>query len=173
MKIRYIPSIFFLLLIFIQPAFAESEYVKFIHQHGKEILKKYRIPEGEDLSYWGTDKNTYFYKSPDGFGKAKAPYWSNGYFNEDEILDYVYILFKRDNNKPFLIGFLYVTSSYKSYIIGESEKTMCAATDNSDAIKKKVKLRTYPKHIIQHFHLEGHGMIIYWDTDQKRFIFYK
>jgi len=161
MKTKYLPGILFLLLIFIKPAFAKSEYVKFIHQHGKEILKEYRIPEGGDLSYWGTDKNTYFYKYPDAFGNAKAPYWTNGYFNEDGTLDYAYILFKRDNSQPFLICFLSANSSYKNYIIGESGKSMCAATDTFETIKDSVNLSKYPKHIIQHFALERHGIIIY------------
>ncbi len=174
MKIGYLSSILFISLILKMPALAESGFGKFIQQHGKEILKNYRIPEGQDLSYWGTDKNSYFYKSKDAFAKTKAPYWTNGYFNQDEILDYAYILFKRDHNKPFLIAFLSDTStSYKSYIIDESEKTVCVATDSFDAIKKKVNLHAYPKHIIQHFHLEGHGEIIYWDTDKKGFVFYR
>jgi hypothetical protein len=150
----------------------DNIYIDFISKHGKSILRTYRLPSGSDLSYWGTARNTYFYKIPNKPVEVKAPYWTRGYFNDDGLIDYIYILFKHEDNEAYLIGFLSEGSIYKDYLIGRSSKSHAVHTDSINAIKNEVKLKRYPKHIIQHFHLEGHGSIIYWNTVQKQFIYY-
>lgn len=70
----------------------EKEFTNFINKHGKAILAKYRLPKDQDLSYWGSDRNVYFYKYPALTYSDKAPYWTNGHFNGDDTLDYIYIV---------------------------------------------------------------------------------
>ena len=173
MKILYFISAFTMLIGFSNSgAEQDNIYINFISKYGKTILRTYRLPSGFDLSYWGTDRNTYFYKVPNKPGEVKAPYWTRGYFKDDGLIDYIYILFKHEDNEAYLIGFLSEDSAYKAYQIGLSSKFHAVHTDSIGAIKDKVKLKRYPKHILQHFDLEGHGSIIYWNTLKKQFIDY-
>lgn len=150
----------------------DKVYTDFIGKHGQSILKTYRLPTGGDLSYWGTNRDTYFYKVPDKPNVVKAPYWTSGLFNTDDRTDYVYILFRKEDNKAFLVCFLSIDGGYESYVIGGSSKNMAVHTDLYEKIEDNVSMLKIPKNIIQHFHLEGHGEIIYWDENEKKFKFY-
>ena len=79
----------------------ESEYLQFIESNGEVILETYRVPEGEDLSYWGMDRDTYFYKTLDSDLEAKAPYWTKGYFNNDGYLDLAFTVANSTSHKVF------------------------------------------------------------------------
>jgi hypothetical protein len=151
----------------------EREYIGFIQKHGKKVLELYRLPTGEDLSYWGVDRKTYFYKSPSATARQKAPFWTNGYFNDDEKLDYVYILFSKKDNSAHLFGFISFKEGYRSYRVSQADATMCVATDYYSTIEDKVKQAKNIKHIIQFYHLEGSGSIVYWNIHQNKLIFYK
>ncbi len=133
---------------------SEKEYIEFITENGGAVFETYRLPTGEDLSYWGTDKDTYFYKTLDSDSEAKAPYWTKGYFNNDHDPDYLYILFQKSNNEARLVGFISSQKSYDRIMIEKSEKYM--------AVETKQKLAV-------HFHLEGHGHALSWNDSEAKF----
>lgn len=133
---------------------SEKEYADFIENNGGTVFEAFRLPTGEDLSYWGIDKETYFYKTLDSDLETKAPYWTKGYFNSDNKPDYLYILFRKSNNEAHLIGFMSSQNSYERIMIEKSEKYM--------AVETKQKLAV-------HFHLEGHGHALSWNDSEARF----
>ena len=132
----------------------DSEYLQFLEKYGGEILNIYRIPEGADLSYWGSDRDTYFYKTLDSDLEEKSPFWTKGYFNSDGYPDFLFILFHRTSNQAFLIGFMSYETTYKSLIIEPSDKYMAVATK---------------KNIAGHYHLEGHGQGLSWNEKDAKF----
>ena len=133
---------------------SDAEYLKFINSHGKKILDTYRLPDGDDLSYWGTDRDTYFYKTQDSDFENKAPYWTKGQFNNDEQSDYLFIMFHRTENKAYLIGFISSNNGYTSIVIEPSDKFMAVSTN---------------KNLAAHVHLEGHGHWLSWNENEARF----
>ncbi|RLA40552.1 MAG: hypothetical protein DRR06_17300 [Gammaproteobacteria bacterium] len=133
----------------------DKEYLEFIESNGVVVLETYRLPKGEDLTYWGTDRNTFFYKTKDSDLDHKAPYWTKGYFNDDSLPDYIYILFHRTQNEGFVIGFISSESGYRSVAIESSYKNMAIATRDKQ---------------LGHFHMEGHGHGLIWDNREENFV---
>ena len=133
---------------------SETEYLEFIERNGKAILEIYRLPTGEDLSYWGTDKDTYFYKYLDSDSHNKAPYWTKGNFNNDQAPDYLFILFHKNSNEAHLVGFISSQDSYKEVIVEKSDKYSAIRTEQDRAV---------------HFQLEGHGHALSWNESEARF----
>ena len=136
-----------------------GSYPTFYDRYGGELTKNYRLPLGEDLSYWGTDTNSYFYKSKDDEGRFKEPYWTKGDFNSDGITDRVYILFGNDNS-AILYAFISTNKKeYKIIKVADVEKTMGAST--SFAKDGKILLKS--------FHFEGHAVEYIWDASKSIF----
>lgn len=81
-------------------------------------------------------------------------------------------MFRKKDDEAFLIGFISEGSTFKSLVIAQADLTMCVATDKFDVIREEVKLKEEPKNIVQFFHLEGHGSILYWDSEKHEFVFY-
>ncbi len=133
----------------------DSEYLRFISENGAIVLETYRIPEGDDLSYWGTDRNTYFYKTLDSDLDVAAPYWTKGYFNSDDAPDYAYILFHRTHNKAYVIGFVSSGDRYQIVMIEPSSKVMAVETRDNQ---------------LGHYHLEGHGHGFTWNESEANFV---
>jgi hypothetical protein len=134
---------------------SDSEYLQFIESNGAIVLETYRVPQGKDLSYWGVDRDSYFYKSLDSDSDKKAPYWTKGHFNDDSLPDYIYILFHRKLGKAYLIGFISSESGYTSTAIEPSSKNMAVETR---------------KDIVGHYNLEGQGHGLSWVDKEARFI---
>jgi hypothetical protein len=132
----------------------DSEYLRFLEKHGGQILNIYRIPRGTDLSYWGSDKDTYFYKTLDSDLEKKSPFWTKDFFNSDGYPDFLFILFHRTSNRAFLIGFMSYENTYKSLIIEPSDKYMAVATK---------------KNIAGHYYLEGQGHGLSWNEKDAKF----
>ena len=133
---------------------SDLEYLQFIKNNGAMVLQTYRVPEEQDLSYWGSNRDTYIYKTRDSDSEKKAPYWTKGYFNADKQPDYLYILFHRAQNKAHLIGFMSTTSGYESISIEPSSKYMAVATKQN---------------VVGHYHLEGHGHGLSWNEKESKF----
>ena len=132
-------------------------YRTFFSDHRTSILKDYNIPSGDQLSYWGTDKNTLFYKTLDGDGERKAPYWTNGDFNRDGYTDWAYILFSTNDDARL---FVFISGSSKHYQIvdlGTATNTMGVSTDKLQCGKNVFDL-------IRFFEFEGHGSMVAWDS---------
>ncbi|MCK5689544.1 hypothetical protein KAI87_09765, partial [Myxococcota bacterium] len=53
-------------------------YLSFFQAHQADLPEGTRLPAGEDLSYWGIDRNTIFYKTEDNEGNRKEPWWTKG-----------------------------------------------------------------------------------------------
>ena len=132
----------------------DSEYLQFIKKYGESIFSTYRLPEGEDLSYWGTDRDTYFYKYLDSDLEQKAPFWTKAYINNDKQPDYLFIMFHRVTNKAYLIGFVSSENGYDNIVIESSTKYMAVATKENE---------------VGHFHLEGHGHGLAWNENERKF----
>lgn len=132
----------------------DSEYLRFIQKFGGSVLSTYRLPRDEDLSYWGTDRDTYFYKYLDSDLEEKAPFWTKAYINSDDHPDYLFIMFHQTTNEAFLIGFVSSETGYKSVVIEPSSKYMAVATREN---------------AVGHFHLEGHGHGLLWNENERKF----
>ena len=133
---------------------SDKEYIEFFENNGESVLDSFRLPTGEDLSYWGIDKDTYFYKTLDSDLDTKAPYWTKGDFNGDNKPDYLYLLFQKTDNQAHLVGFISTQTSYETIMIEKSEKYMAVETKEN---------------LARHFHLEGHGHALSWNESEARF----
>ena len=142
------------LVIEVASGASQTEYTEFLESKGAIVLETYRAPEGSDLSYWGTNTDTYSYKTLDSDGDRKAPYWTKGDFNNDSKPDYLYILFHRKHDKAWLIGFMSSSERYRPISIEPSDKTMAIETIEG---------------LARHFHLEGHGHALSWDKTEGNF----
>lgn len=123
----------------------------------------YRIPVGTDLDYWGTDKNTYFYKTKDGDGNLKAPFWTKGDFNQDGFDDWVYILFRSNDDKADVFSFLSISpTKYIPKKIISVNKFMGVSTTVSQFNNKL--------NLLKIFEFEGHGFLYRWDNGINAFV---
>lgn len=125
----------------------------------EKIPYGYRLPMEDDLSYWGVDVNTYFYKTKDSDGAYKAPFWTNGDFNKDGIKDWAYIFFRQ---REAANVFVYISKSNGSYAL----KNVSPAKKNM-AISTAI---TVKEDILQLFYLEGHGFSYCWNKELFEFV---
>lgn len=140
-----------------------DEYISFFKNYGDYLKNEYHIPFGDDLSYWGTDINTYFYKSTDNEGNYKAPYWTKGDFNDDGIIDRCYLLFNNSRKDVNLFVFLSTKDTrYRIIKVSSANKFMGVST-------VKVKKNGYGVDAIKLFEFEGHGKSFVWDRDRNLF----
>ncbi|MDH3975933.1 MAG: hypothetical protein OEV42_16790 [Deltaproteobacteria bacterium] len=97
----------------------DNIYLSFYKKTVSELLPEYRLHDEEDYqSYW-KHKNSYVYKTKDDEGNYKAPYWTKGFFNEDETIDFAYILINKQNNKKYLFAIVSEGEKYKAIQLGE------------------------------------------------------
>lgn len=136
------------------------EYRNFLKKHGSELLQDYRLPVGNDFSYWGTDRNTFFYKSWDT-GEFKEPYWTKGDMNVDGVMDRCFILFHQNNKGAKLFCFISLnTEKYKILEVEEALNTMGVE------FFKKFRDSPIPNQLLL-FEFEGHGMAYVWSEDEQ------
>ncbi len=142
---------------------SSNEYISFFENYGGYLKNEYRIPFGDDLSYWGTDINTYFYKSTDNEGNYKAPYWTRGDFNDDGIIDRCYLLFHNGRNDVNLFVFLSTKDTmYRIIKLSSANKFMGVRT-------VKVTRKGCSVDAIDLFEFEGHGKTFVWHQDMNLF----
>ena len=98
----------------------EEEYLNFFNSVSQEFVPEYRLPDDSDMKYEWKWKKGYPYKTTDGRGMHKAPYWTSGDFNSDAKLDYAYILIHRSSHKKQLFAFVSKKSIYLKFILGEA-----------------------------------------------------
>lgn len=141
-----------------------NSYETFLEKHGEVLLKEYHLPYGKDFSYWGTDKETFFYKSIDDEGSFKPPYWTKGDFNNDGFIDRCYLLFGNKEDKVDL--FVFVSSSkdtYRAIKLASANKTMGVST-------LKVQKGNAQIDSIKLFEFEGHATTYIWDESTNSFL---
>jgi hypothetical protein len=142
---------------------SNDEYKFFFEKYGDDLKNEYHIPFGDDLSYWGTDINTYFYKSTDNKGNYKAPYWTKGDFNDDGIIDRCYLLFHNSRNDVNLFVFLSTKDTmYRIIKVSSANKLMGVST-------VKVTRKGCSVDAIDLFEFEGHGKTFVWHRDRNLF----
>ncbi|MCK5689543.1 hypothetical protein KAI87_09760 [Myxococcota bacterium] len=135
-------------------------YLSFFQAHQAELPEGTRLPAGEDLSYWGTDRNTVVYKTEDDEGNRKEPWWTKGDFNGDGTIDRAYIVFREGQKDAEVIAFVSGEGRYTLENLGGANKTMGVAT---------CKDRISDRSVLAVFEFEGHGWLFRWNDSLKRF----
>jgi len=142
-----------------------DEYLVFLNTHGNPITENFHLPIGDDLSYWGTDPNTFFYKTTDNTDNHKAPYWTKGDFNYDGIIDRVYILFNNDRDNKAKI-FAFVSKEKQFYNI----KDLSYAQKNMGVSTIKLKRNQKTIDALKIFEFEGHAATYIWNVKSNNFV---
>ena len=89
---------------YLQPA--DDQYLAFYEDVAKPLLLGHRLPREEDFlprSYWGSFPS-YIYKSTDDRNETKAPFWTKGLFNDDEVVDFAFIVLDEDDSSKKLFA---------------------------------------------------------------------
>jgi hypothetical protein len=138
-------------------------YESFFARYAGELSATHRLPRGDDLSYWGSDQDTVFYRSQDDEGNAKAPFWTKGDFNGDGEIDRAYLLFSMDGSVSLVAFVSRERGNYDQAVLEpNADKTMGVSTRRLDSGGYALNL----------FRFEGHGVGSYvWRSDPMRFEF--
>ncbi len=125
--------------VYLQPA--DSIYLRFFERSGGSLLAGYRLPVESDFrNYWTYYSNRLIYGTEGHDQKPKAPFWTDGFFNSDQQLDYAYILIHESTGKKSLVVLLSDTSGYRVVRLEEDfDEEMGLAT------QQPVKLSYYPR----------------------------
>jgi hypothetical protein len=140
----------------------DDSYEQFFNEFGAGLAAEYRLPRGDDLSYWGSDPNTVFYKSVDDDRTSKAPYWTKGDFNADGRTDRAYLLFSNTDSSVSLFAFLSERGGGYNIVLVEPQcdMTMGISTHNLASGDAVINL----------FRFEGEGVASYvWRDAQNAF----
>ena len=143
---------------------SEVNYEQFFQRVAPDLIRSYRLPEGDDMSYWGVDSDSYFYKTLDDTGSEKAPYWTKGDFNGDGVIDRCYLLFSNTSDTVGLFAFISVEDGgYQvSLLEPNADMTMGISTHQIHSGEQIINL----------FRFEGHGVGSYiWRHDLDSFKF--
>ena len=160
----------------------DKEYISFYSKIVETILPQYRLPQESDYkSYWKY-KESYVYKTRDNENKQKAPYWTKGFFNEDKIIDYAYILINRRNGKKSLYAILSVENEYKPILLEDKiDEEMGVATQQKGRVltasgkgfwkpTKNEPPGVYVKsNAIAFFAFEGTSSLFIWNEEVSKF----
>lgn len=125
MKFRSIGFLIFLLIAFPYMSYSvevdsnNKVYVSFYDKIVKHLLANYRLPQEKDFKFGWKQKESYAYQSTDDENKVKAPYWTKGFFNEDEAIDFAYILINKQDNKKYLYAIISEGVKYRAIQLGK------------------------------------------------------
>ncbi len=163
-------SIVSLMFMYLPPAFSnglikldDEPYIAFFKNHGKELHSKYTLPNEGHFSFWGTDRNTYIYKTTDDAGNYKPPYWTKGDFNFDGVVDRAYILFERATDKASVFVFV---SSRETYDI-----IRLASASEADGICTYIQeTEKTVKYLLKHLTFDSHAIVYKWGYEEKKFV---
>lgn len=156
-------------------------YIAYFNANIAKELTQYRLPIPSDFTYYWKFKDSYVYKTTDGEGKIKAPYWTKGYFNDDSVVDYAYILINKDNQKKVLIAMLSDGKRYVPVILDTFDGEMGVATQRKGNYKtasgkgywkpskEDPSEVTVTNQAISLFEFEGASSLFIWDINKKEF----
>jgi hypothetical protein len=160
----------------------DKKYVSFFNSVAFELVLEYRLPAPSDMKNAWKWKDSYTYKTKDGNGQYKAPYWTSGDFNGDGVIDYAYILIHRKSKKKQLFAFVSSGSGFLKKMLGEShEYEMGVATQEPGELLTasgkgywKPSPADPPKiHIINqaigYFMFEGASSVFVWNEKDSSF----
>jgi hypothetical protein len=116
-------------------------YLGFFEDTAGSLLAGYRLPSEADFrNYWKYYNNTLVYGTEGHDRKPKAPFWTDGFFNADDKLDFAFILIHETTGKNSLVVFLSDKSGYRPVLLQEDfDEEMGLAT------QQPVKLTYYPR----------------------------
>lgn len=140
------------------------DYSGFLKSHGAELLNDWHLPRGDDLSYWGTDRNTLPYLTTDDEGKTKDPWCTKGDFNTDGIADVAYMLFENTGKSGNL--FVFISKGKETYEI--HKVTHASKYEGVRTLKARKQNLTIPA--LKLFEFEGHAITYIWSEASKEFI---
>ena len=160
----------------------DNEYVSFFNSVGGKLVKEYRLPVSGDMKYYWEMKTGFPYKTTDGSGNYKAPYWTSGDFNGDNKNDYAYILINRNSGKKQLIVFLSKDDMYIAIKLSEpTDDEMGVATQHAGVLTTASGKGYWPptpedppeinvkRHAIAYFAFESAASVFVWNDETKSF----
>ena len=184
MKFTFILSMFF--LSFINTGWAQenndSAYISFYDKTVNQLLPCCRIPVDNDFRHAWKLKDSYVYKTTDDEGKYKAPYWTKGYFNQDDIIDFAYVLINKENQKKLLYAIISEEDGYKAILLeGAHDEEMGLATQESgvfltasgkgywEPTKEDPSKINIKGHAISYFAFESAASVFVWNESTHSF----
>ena len=119
----------------------DAVYLRFFEDTARSLLAGYRLPSEADFrNYWKYYNNTVVYGTEGHDRRPKAPFWTDGFFNADDRLDFAYILIHETTGKKSLVVFVSDQSGYRPVLLQEDfDEEMGLAT------QQPVKLSYYPR----------------------------
>jgi hypothetical protein len=160
----------------------DLHYIQFFNQTVSRILPGYRYPGDADLKLAWKMKGSFVYKTEDDAKKTKAPWWTKGLFNDDDIEDYAYILINLKNNKKYLYAFISTEKGYVPVLLKDAhDGELGLATQMSTKIqtasgkgywkpaKDDPPEITVKRQAIAFFEFEGASSIFLWDGKASKF----
>ena len=156
---------------------SDSLYLRFFEDTAKKLLSGYRLPVSSDFrNYWKYYNNKLVYGTEGHDQKTKAPFWTDGFFNNDQRIDYAYILIHESTGKKSLVALLSEQGGYRVVPLQEDfDEEMGLAT------QQPVKLSYYPRadaapevlsmkrEGIAFFMFESASSVFVWDAATNRF----
>jgi hypothetical protein len=160
----------------------ENRYREFFVESATDLVPEYRLPTDSDMeSYWSA-KDAFPYKSTDGVGAYKAPYWTCGYFNDDDVLDYAYILIHKESEDKYLFVFVSLHDAFKAILLeGAHQLEMGLATQESGRVttasgkgywepspEDPAEVEIH-RQAIAFFMFESASSLFIWNTEEQTF----
>ena len=163
--------------VYLQPN--DDRYLSFFNETVSELLPDHRLPRESDFrSYWRSF-NSFVYRTRDDQDSTKAPFWTKGLFNDDNELDFAFIVIDERDGAKKLFAILSATDGYRAVLLDEEiDEEMGLATQQSGdvtviaeegapapEVPAVVHIR---RHAIAFFHFEAASSLFVWDRDERR-----
>jgi hypothetical protein len=179
-------AIFFIAFLASSFVYAEDNndehYIHFFNQIVSRILPGYRYPGDADLKFAWKMKGSFVYLTKDDEKKDKAPWWTKGLFNDDDIEDYAFILINLKNKKKYLYAFISTAKGYVPVLLKDAhDGELGLATQMAGKIRTasgkghwqpskddppEIEVK---RHAIAFFEFEGASSLFLWDSKAQEF----
>jgi hypothetical protein len=174
------------MLIVADPTVAEEnndqKYIDFFNTTVTKLLPGYTYPTEADLRFAWKMKGSFVYTTEDDERRQKAPFWTKGLFNDDDVIDYVYDLINTQDKKKYLYAFITSPKGYIPVLLQDAhDDELGLATQQPAKIRtasgkgywKSTKDDppeiTVARQAIAYFEFEGASSIFLWDSAASRF----
>jgi hypothetical protein len=92
----------------------ERKYRLFFSETAQALVPGYRLPDESEYGPLWAIVEGQGWETHDGSGETKAEFWTSGDFNDDETLDYAYILVEDASGTRALFAFLSTANGYEA-----------------------------------------------------------
>ena len=158
---------------------ADDEYLTFYENVAKTLLPGYRLPREEDFaSYWSRFPS-YVYGTHDDQNDRKAPFWTKGLFNDDEVVDFAFIVLDEDDRSKNLFAIVSTATGYRTILLDDTfDEELGLQTRQSGDVTATADGERTPgtvhvlRHAIELIHFESHGALFVWDAESEGFVRY-